>query len=200
MTEENLRKELFMAARFLRGFENRAEGQENILKIIADNEGISQMGLQMFLRVSPATVSEMMTKLENKGMIERKRDQMDHRSIRISLTEKGLAKVNEMKARQEENAFDCLTEQQKEQLYEILVTLNNDLLRKVPMERRHRHGEGHHGEGHCEKGRHRGECHQPGMERRHMPFEEGKPHHVPFRREIMDGRHHFPGNDEPEKI
>ena len=96
MNNENLQKELMMAARFIRGYQNRPRGQQMILKALRDSEAASQQEIQQLMNVAPGTVSEMISKLENKGLVERKRNEADRRLVEINLTEKGRKKAVEI--------------------------------------------------------------------------------------------------------
>jgi MarR family transcriptional regulator, organic hydroperoxide resistance regulator len=59
------------------------------LKTISENESLSltELGKRMYLH--PSTITGVIDRLENKGYVERNRDQMDRRVIYVQLTPKG---------------------------------------------------------------------------------------------------------------
>lgn len=136
MTNEELTKELVITSRFLRGFRNRPRGQERILKALEKEGALYQQDIQQYLQVTPGTISEMISKLENKGLVERKRNEEDRRAVEISLTEKGRESISKLENEAEDDLYEALSDEEKEKLYEILVKLNNSLMRKIPLEAR----------------------------------------------------------------
>ncbi len=187
MTNEKLTREMVMAARFIKGYQNRPRGQEAILKVLSEEENLHQQDIQQYLQVTPGTVSEMISKLENKGLVERKRNAEDRRSVRISLTESGREYLESLSQENQDDVFAALSEEEQQTLYDILVKLNNDLLRKIPVERSRRMRPGI--PGHCERRMGRG----PGRERGENPEH-------PFREKGrgFEGRFRFVGEQREE--
>jgi DNA-binding MarR family transcriptional regulator len=64
-------------------------GRANVLRVLAGHEGISQRELAQFLHLSPPTVTTMLQKMEQDGLIQRWGDETDQRVTRIRLTEQG---------------------------------------------------------------------------------------------------------------
>ncbi|WP_255217951.1 MarR family winged helix-turn-helix transcriptional regulator [Lactobacillus delbrueckii] len=64
-------------------------GQNRTLALLSKNEGMKQAELARFTRVRPSSISEVVDRLERHGLIERRRDNSDHRVFRLYLTEKG---------------------------------------------------------------------------------------------------------------
>ena len=62
---------------------NLERGQFVFLTRICENEGISQIDLSNMLKVDKATTTKAIQKLEDKGLIERKRDKIDKRMWRL---------------------------------------------------------------------------------------------------------------------
>lgn len=60
--------------------------QWKTLVTLARNEGINQGGLADLLEVEPITLCRMIDRLEDSGMVERRRDPGDRRAWRIYLT------------------------------------------------------------------------------------------------------------------
>ncbi len=61
--------------------------QWKTLFILSRNEGINQGGLADLLEVEPITLCRMIDRLEESGLVERRRDPSDRRAWRIYLTE-----------------------------------------------------------------------------------------------------------------
>ena len=186
MTNDKLTREMVLAARFMRGYQNRPRGQETILKVLSEEESLHQHDIQHYLQVSPGTVSEMISKLESKGLVERKRNAEDRRAVEISITESGREHLKSLAEENQDDVFAVLSEEEKQNLYDILVKLNNDLLRKVPLER-HRRMHPDFGKRGCE-GR------MPHRERREAPEH-------PFRERgrNFEGRFRFVGERHEKK-
>ena len=53
-------------------------GQDKILCILAEEESISQRKLQEILDIKPGSISEILTKLENKGFLIREKSEADN--------------------------------------------------------------------------------------------------------------------------
>ena len=99
--------------------------RERVLMIIADagDAGIRQKDIAKEIHVSPSTLSELITKLEDDNYVERKVDPDDKRATLITLTEKGQARayeVSEEHGEFVEGFFAGLTDEEKEQLLTLL--------------------------------------------------------------------------------
>ena len=64
-------------------------GQVMLCRILAESPNLSQRELAERVRITPATVTIMIQKMEKAGLIERRVDGSDQRVTRISLTEQG---------------------------------------------------------------------------------------------------------------
>ena len=63
--------------------------QQRILNILDDCGPVSQKKMQEMLSVQPGSLSELCGKLEEKGMIQRTRDENDRRNVILTITEEG---------------------------------------------------------------------------------------------------------------
>lgn len=93
--------------------------QSRLLQLIGQNEGIIQRDLTEEMDVRPSSMTEMLTKMEQLGYISRRPDEKNGRIIHIFLTEQGKLAAEESRALTEkltEAMFDCLTENEAEQL------------------------------------------------------------------------------------
>jgi MarR family transcriptional regulator, transcriptional regulator for hemolysin len=72
--------------------------QWHTLSILKRNEGCNQGMLADLLEVEPITVGRMIDRLEDAGLVERRRDPADRRVWRIHLTEKAQPVLVELRA------------------------------------------------------------------------------------------------------
>ena len=63
-------------------------GQGFALNHLLHNNGMSQRELARSMHISPASVTNMLQRMEHTGWIERKRDETDQRVVRVYLTAK----------------------------------------------------------------------------------------------------------------
>ena len=64
-------------------------GAAAVLRVLADRDGISQRDLAELLHLSRPTVTAMLQRMEQAGLVERWDDEADQRLTRIRLTPKG---------------------------------------------------------------------------------------------------------------
>lgn len=101
-------------------------GLAGVLRVLATHEGVSQRDLAELLHLSRPTVTTMLQRLEQDGLVERWTDAVDQRLTRIRLTEAGRSRADDLKA-----AFagyigstvGSLTEADRHELVRLLATL-----------------------------------------------------------------------------
>jgi DNA-binding MarR family transcriptional regulator len=102
--------------------------QSRVLRILTRSDEPMRMGdLAARFEVAPRSTTSMIDSLETLGLVERRADPTDRRSVLVGLTPEGLALMERMgKLRQDsaEALFGRLSQTQKEQLLAILSTLN----------------------------------------------------------------------------
>lgn len=64
-------------------------GQGRIIDLIAHHEGCSQRELANLAGVKPGSLTEVLERLERNAYVVRRRDDQDHRVIRVGLTRQG---------------------------------------------------------------------------------------------------------------
>ncbi len=64
-------------------------GQARILSALRDHEHLTQGEIALGLHIKPATVTNLVKKMEVSELIDRRRDFKDDRIINVSLTQKG---------------------------------------------------------------------------------------------------------------
>lgn len=99
-------------------------GQAPILCTLAKAGGtLSQQELGMRFDLKPGSLSELLSKLEAAGLIERTRNPSDRRQLFVKLTEEGAAKAGQDQGdrlRFRRHAFEVLTTEEQEQLISAL--------------------------------------------------------------------------------
>ncbi|MBX3564965.1 MAG: MarR family transcriptional regulator [Sphingomonas sp.] len=108
-----------------RRFDERARtsgatgAQWRTLKILERSEGLNQGQLADMLEVEPITACRMIDRLEEAGLVERRRDPADRRAWRIFLTGKARPVLTELKdiaGGMIEEALQGLSARQREEL------------------------------------------------------------------------------------
>lgn len=102
------------------------QSQNRILLLLHRNGPMTQKNLLEQMHIQPGSLSEVVSKVENCGLIERKRAERDRRVWELQLTEKGRNRAIDFDHRREamaEKLFSALTSKQKEELEEILSIL-----------------------------------------------------------------------------
>ena len=106
---------------------SRKSGQGRILRILSHCESISQREVQEILGIQTGSLSEILAKMENAGLIERERDETDRRRSIVRLTQAGRDRAGECRHDGERaDMFSALNEEQKNQLRELLAILLAD--------------------------------------------------------------------------
>ena len=86
---------------------------------------MSQKDLQEQLGVQPASVSELISKLEGRGLVERNRSDSDRRVVVLSLTADGMKHAAEaVETVSSDELFACLDENEQDQLIALLEKLD----------------------------------------------------------------------------
>lgn len=87
-----------------RRFDERARqlgatrAQWRTLTMLSRNEGLNQGALAELLEVEPITLCRMIDRLEESGLVERRRDPADRRAWRLFLTDKSKPMLDELRA------------------------------------------------------------------------------------------------------
>ena len=108
----------------------RGRGQNSILKILDNGNTIPQSELVKQLDMRPQSASEMLKKLEKRGLITRHQSETDKRVIDLTITEQG----KEMYKQSEDFtpiALSVLTDEEKQQFASILDKLAVEIQKKL---------------------------------------------------------------------
>lgn len=126
-------------------------GQTSVLAFLSEHPDVTQKELVEELGITPASLSEVLMKLERKGCIDRVKDETDRRFTRVRLTGEGRATLNAL-TDSKDDPFSVLTGAEQETLKGLLSKLLTDWETRCTADRDHR---GHRGfEGDREFSRH----------------------------------------------
>lgn len=90
-------------------------GQAHLLTTIMDNEGIIQRDLAEVMDIRPSSLTEMLVKMVQDGLVSRRQDEKDQRLMHIHLTEEGRTVLKAMNGSDDivaESLFHSLTSEE----------------------------------------------------------------------------------------
>lgn len=122
-------------------------GQGRLLATLLRQDGMAQKEIVELLDIRPSSVGELVSKLEAQGLVQRRENDADKRVMHVFLTEEGRTLATQtVNARQAmlTQQFEGLSEEEQQQLSDLLVKLAASLKEKYGDAPRH----GHHGHGH----------------------------------------------------
>ena len=105
-------------------------GQPKILELLAEREGVEQKTVARSCEIEPATVGSILDRMESAGLIERRREAGNRRSLYVYLTDAGkdaAAKTEEIFSRAEEDAFDGMDAEEIDALCAALEKVYRNL-------------------------------------------------------------------------
>ena len=100
-------------------------GQNSVLAWLAEHPDVTQKELGEELGITPASLSEVLMKLERKGYIDRFKDETDRRFIRVQLTDDGVAALDTLEEKGGD-PFVALSDEEQETLKTLLSKLLSD--------------------------------------------------------------------------
>ena len=146
--------------------------QHRILSLLTEKNSMTQQELLEILDIRASSLSELLSKLENKGLIIRRKPDHVKRNVNVEITDLGAAAAVEHARHKEETArvlFGSLTEEEQKTLAGLLDKLFRDWHAKSHRAEEASGEEGHHcchhHEGHGEK--HGCGCHGEGEHHHH---------------------------------
>ena len=126
--------------------EGRGYAQDRALRAIASQEGVTQRALMEALDVRPSSISELLTKLENGGLIERRPNPDDRRQMRLYLSDSGRAQAAQLgEDAPLPDPFEALTDEERQQYLALTDRMIDALTRAceergIPADRSFGHG------------------------------------------------------------
>jgi DNA-binding MarR family transcriptional regulator len=141
LPERNLGFLLHDVARLMRKrFEQNARGlgltrsQCQVLAHLARNEGIQQSGLADILEIEPITLTRLLDRLEEAGLVERRAHPTDRRIRQLHLTSKAhplIADIFTIGAATRGEALEGVEEEDRDRLFAVLTSMKANLLVKA---------------------------------------------------------------------
>ncbi|MES2291657.1 MAG: MarR family transcriptional regulator [Pseudomonadota bacterium] len=131
-----------------RRFDERARligvtrSQWRTLFVVSRNEGANQGVLADMLEVEPITLCRMIDRLEESGLLERRRDPADRRAWQIFLTPKALPLIEKLRVVAEDlfdQAIDGMSQETRAELVRGLETIQTNL-NNLPKGKEANHG------------------------------------------------------------
>lgn len=119
-----------------RDFDRRAtalgttRAQWRVLARLARQGGLRQVDLADALDVEPITLCRMVDRLEEAGLVERRKDEKDRRAWRIHLTEKAGEVIQELQALSAEfyaDALEGISEAEQTVVADVLARIRHNL-------------------------------------------------------------------------
>lgn len=110
-------------------------GQDSVMAWLAHNPDVTQKELAEGLGIMPASLSEVLMKLERKGYVARVKDENDRRFVRVHLTEEGEKALDEPESKPDD-PFSPLSEAERETLKQLLGKLLADWEMRYTAERK----------------------------------------------------------------
>jgi DNA-binding MarR family transcriptional regulator len=124
-------------------------GQHRLITTLGNIDGLTHSELAESLRISNATVSKMVQRMEQHGFVERCQDQNDQRISRVFLTEKGHSihqQMDKMFVQLQKDELEGFSDEEVDQLMVLLEKLNANFLKHLPQnihntkkQRKHHH-------------------------------------------------------------
>ena len=125
-----LGRQLHRSAHWLGHIEGHYREQSRLLLLIAESDGVIQRDLAEEMDVRPSSMTEMLARMEQLGLICRKQDEKDQRVMHIFLTEQGKTAADESKKANErltEKLFEGLTEEEVDDMLRLTEKLTASL-------------------------------------------------------------------------
>ena len=122
-----------------------------LLLALKSNDGASPAELCELMDVRPSSMSELLSKMEENGLVSRVTDETDRRATKVWLSESGKEATERMEAKfraENEKLAACFSAEEAEQFRALCEKLS-EYLEGLPEKECHKHGScdrhGHHG-------------------------------------------------------
>ncbi len=98
------------------------------MMVLWEHKTLNVKKIGEYIYLDSGTLTPLLKKLEDKGYIERKRNDVDERNLEVSITEKGLALRDEaLSVPQSIGGCIALSREEAELLYKVLYKILNNL-------------------------------------------------------------------------
>lgn len=106
-------------------------GQPKVLDYLKDHDGTGQKDIARGCHIEPGTLTTLLNRMEDAGLVERRMLHGNRRSLYVFLTEKGkeqLALVTETFSEMEEKAFRGISESEREAFMNVFLRIYENTL------------------------------------------------------------------------
>jgi MarR family transcriptional regulator, organic hydroperoxide resistance regulator len=106
-------------------------GQPPVLRALWQQEGLTQTELADRMKITPATMTKMLQRMEKTGFIQRKMDSEDQRVSRVYLTEMGRSVQKDLEAlfgQMEAETFENFTLEDRDRLRRFFQQIRENLI------------------------------------------------------------------------
>lgn len=123
--EEQLTALLRLCGKFMY-FHSRPGMQQGMVLQMLREGPLTQKQIQEQLGTQPGSVSELISKLEKKNLLQRQRSETDRRTVLLTLTERGADMARRHTGYPASGLYTALTEAEQETLIRLLNKLQSD--------------------------------------------------------------------------
>ena len=106
-------------------------GQPKVLDYLKDHDGAGQKYIARGCHIEPGTLTTLLNRMEDTGLVERRMLNGNRRSLYVFLTDKGknqLALVTETFSEMEEKAFRGISESEREAFMNVFLRIYENTL------------------------------------------------------------------------
>jgi DNA-binding MarR family transcriptional regulator len=107
-------------------------GQPKVLEFLKFHDGSEQKNIAKACEIEPATVTNILLRMEEANLIERKQLNGNRRSLHVFLTEQGKVmteKVSEIFNEVRKEAFNGFTKEEQEETFRLLQKMLDNLIK-----------------------------------------------------------------------
>ena len=111
-----------------------SKGQPPVLLFLEKETSRTQRELADFLNVKPASMTDVLQRMEKNGLVERKRGENDLRTMHVTITDKGREKSNEFLLKErslDDLFFQGFEEKEKELFLQMFAKMANNLMNEL---------------------------------------------------------------------
>lgn len=108
-------------------------GQPKILDYLGSHDGASQKEIALGCHIEPPTLSSLLGRMEENGLIERREKNHDRRTLYVYATAKGKAcqaRIREEFLKIEDSVFEGFPEEEKEHFMKSFLQIYDNLKKK----------------------------------------------------------------------
>lgn len=127
MGDERIIRDLMYCSGFLRNHTEGKGSQRRVLFFLREHGPMTQRELLEEMGVRAASLSELLSKLEAKGYVQKEKSETDKRNYNVSITAEGIQALEEMHIKHQATMSDLLSglePEERKQLAALLAKLH----------------------------------------------------------------------------